>query len=160
VPPDTPITASLFLFAEEAAQEIKDEHSQGKTISVPSPALTFFQNFFVQFFANVCGKKIVGTTHASKITAAKLRLTGARDGETVEWQQLIAWFERFCDNRRDIAADYGDDEVDVVRDFHESMMLGLLDRIVAWANAAGEAEIAKRAEEAKETYEQAIQDVY
>jgi len=137
------------------AGKIKPTPSIGDT----SPALTFCENFYAQFFQNRLQKPI--TTFTSQAKEDAIRILMAIKGKApVEVVQLIAWFERLCDDYADILAlGYGTGTRKTFYDFHNKYLVTLLERAAAWANVEKFPEIETVARKALDDLRQALPSI-
>jgi hypothetical protein len=93
-----PVAPELFDVLSQYARDIQ----QGKVRSTPalgatSPALTFCENFYAQFFQNRLGQPIEHINLESKKTAVRLRLEIKEKNGPVVVIHLITWYENLCD---------------------------------------------------------------
>jgi len=137
------------------AGKIKPTPSIGDT----SPALTFCENFYAQFFQNRLQKPITTFTLQAKEDAIRILLS-VKDKVPAEVTLLITWFEKLCDDYADILAlGYGTGTRMTFYNFHNKYLLTLLDRAAAWAKVESFPEIENKARKALEDLRQALQSI-
>jgi len=123
---------------EIARGEVKATPRRGAT----SPALTFCENFYAQFFQNRLKRPIQRIDSDAKKKAVGLRLELKDKNENVVIIRLITWFEALCDKHSTILAmNYGTAGEDAFFEFHNEYLPTLLERIVAWAQLEKQADV-------------------
>jgi hypothetical protein len=136
----------LLLYAKDITSG-KVIPSQSRASS--SPALTFCENFYAQFFQNELGKEIQTFGSESKKDAIRLRLRLAGSHQPSATLQLITWFEKLCDIYPNVLAlGYGGGTRAAFVRFHKEYVLTLLERICAWAVGAGYREVDEKSGQA------------
>jgi len=137
------------------AGKIKPTPSIGDT----SPALTFCENFYAQFFQNRLQKPITTFTPQAKEDAIRIRLT-MKDKGPAEVILLITCFEKLCDDYADILAlGYGTGTRMTFYNFHSKYLLTLLERAASWANVEKYPEIEHEARKALDDLRQALPSI-
>jgi len=142
-----PIAPELFDVLTEYANNI----AQGKVKATPSlgatsPALTFCENFYSQFFQNRLRKPIEHINLAAKQSAVRLRLELKETKAPLAVIQLITWFEKLCEIYPNVLAlSYGVASKFAFFDFHENYLLTLLERTAAWARVEKHAGLEEKA---------------
>ncbi len=155
-----PISSNLFdiiiEYSQKAtAKKVPVENSLRRT----SPLLTFCQNFYAQFFQNVLRHEITSIDPRAKRDAVRIRRELKRAGEAEQTIRVITWFEKLCDIYPDILAlgyasrGYG------FHDFHQSYMIPLLERILAWAEAKSLSSMERRTRIALAAFRKATGDL-
>ena len=137
------------------AGKIRPTPSIGNT----SPALTFCENFYAQFFQNRLQKPITTFTPQAKEDAIRIRLA-MKDKVPAEVILLITWFEKLCDDYADILAlGYGSGTRITFYNFHNKYLLTLLERAASWANVEKYSEIENEARKALDDLRQALPSI-
>ncbi len=145
-----PIAPELFDVLTDYTKDIEaGKIKETPTLASTSPALTFCENFYAQFFQNVAGREITGFNNDTKKEAVRIRLrmkkakTPKTPPATI---QLITWFEKLCEIYPNVLAlGYGGGSTVAFIGFHKDYLLVLLERTAAWAKAANSPEIEQRA---------------
>jgi hypothetical protein len=153
----SPIEPSLFDFVDEFAREVKKgEPGSLDTVAANSRIVTFCQNFFVQFFANVLCREIEGFDPQAKRAAADIAIKLQDAPNTAPTRALIGLFEKFCDMYADVLGGaYGAGDITYVR-FHRQYMTRLLQRAQDWARSEGQAALAERIARSRARYDEAV----
>jgi hypothetical protein len=156
-----PVAPALFDVLTQYAKDIE----QGKVKPSPSmgatsPALTFCENFYAQFFQNRLGQQIKRFDLAAKKTAIGLRLKLKGDGGPTVIIQLITWYEKLCDIYSSVLAlGYGGGSRATFLDFHENYLLTLLERASAWAKFENFPDIEQKATSTLSEIKKALQSI-
>jgi hypothetical protein len=157
--PNFPIAPELFDVLLKYAKDIE----QGEVLPTPSmgatsPALTFCENFYSQFFKYRLKQPILRINFEAKKAAVRLRLTIKDQNGPPSIILLITSFEKLCDDYPNLLAlGYGVAVKTIFFDFHDNYLLTLLNRAVAWAEAENYAEIKQKAELALSDLKKALQ---
>ena len=159
-----PVAPELFDVLGSYTEDIE----AGKITPTPklastSPALTFCENFYAQFFQNVAHQEITAFNNDTKKEAVRLRLrmkktkTPKTPAATI---QLITWFEKLCDIYPNVLAlGYGGGSTVAFVGFHKDYLLVLLDRISAWAKVFKYTDIERKATSAVSDLRKAIKTI-
>jgi hypothetical protein len=156
-----PVAPELFDVLTQYAKDIE----QGKVRSTPSlgatsPALTFCENFYAQFFQNRLGQPIEHINLESKKAAVRLRLEIKEKNGPAVIIQLITWYENLCDIYSSVLAlGYGVGTKAVFFNFHNNYLTTLLDRASVWAQVENFADIEQRAKLALSELKKALQSI-
>lgn len=146
------IELSLFDFVDDFIGEQGERDPD--QIFAGSVLITFLESLFDQFFAAI-GSPITGANRKAKAEASdlaeRMRIEGA-DSTLV--RTVIVDFEGFCDLRIDLGGDYSGSS-GTKETLYELVQEALGD-IVAWAEALPEEQLAKRAREALDGFENAL----
>lgn len=136
--------------------KIKPTPSLGST----SPALTFCENFYAQFFQNRLHKEIKQFNLEAKKAAIRLRLE-IKDGHgPLAVIQLITWYEKLCEIYPGVLAlGYGVGSKAVFVEFHNNYLLTLLERASTWAVDEKYPEIDQKAQEALQGLRSGLQKI-
>ena len=128
-----PVAAELFEVLGPYAADIESGAVKpGSSSNSTSPALTFCENFYAQFFQNYLHKEIKNMTLASKKLAIELRLEQKASQAPVSTLRLITWFEKFCDEYSNwLGLGYGAGSDSEFANFHRYLET-LLERTIAW----------------------------
>lgn len=154
----SPVSAGLFDILLAYANDI----TSGKVIpsksrASTSPALTFCENFYAQFFQNELGSEIQTFGPESKKDAIRLRLRLTASNEHTETIQLITWFEKLCDIYPNVLAlGYGGGTSAAFVRFHKEYLIMLLERICAWAAVSGYQDVKDKSEQALSALKEAL----
>jgi hypothetical protein len=153
------VAPELFDVLNQYAKDIE----QGKVKPTPalgatSPALTFCENFYAQFFQNRLSQPIQHFDLEAKKAAVRLRMDLKEKNGPITVIQLITWYEKLCDIYSSVLAlGYGVSTKGVFLDFHNNYLLILLERASAWAQAENYAEIDLKAKSALDELKKALQ---
>lgn len=156
-----PVAPELFnvltLYAKDMEEgKIKPTPSLGST----SPALTFCENFYAQFFQNRLNKEIKQFTPEAQKTAIRLRLEIKDKKGPVAVILLVTWYEKLCDIYSSVLAlGYGVGSKAVFLDFHNNYLLTLLERASAWAVDEKYPDIEQKAQEALKGLRKGLQSI-
>jgi hypothetical protein len=105
-----------------------------QSLAATSPALTFCENFYAQFFQNELREEIKGFNLENKRIAVRTRLALKARRRPTATVQLITWFEKLCDIYPNVLAlAYGGGTRIGFHDFHMNYLITLLKRITTWA---------------------------
>jgi hypothetical protein len=141
-----PVAPELFDVLIEYAKDLADGKFKPARLASTSPALTFCDNFYAQFFQNELGREITSFDGEAKKLAVQCRLEVKDKGGLASTIQLITWFEKLCDLYPDVLAlGYGAGTKTEFLKFHNEYLLPLLERASAWAEASNYAEIRGKA---------------
>ena len=145
--PEHAISPSLFDLLDEYAGELDAKEAiVGNVVPATSPALVFVESAFAQFFENVVEVEIRGFGEKEKRRASRIRRKKGT-ALTAEVRSLIALFKQFCDRYEDVqSASYGG-QSETLSEFHQKLMVRLVERIAALAESKGDEELKGRAEE-------------
>jgi hypothetical protein len=148
-PPAAPLLApQLFDILTEYASQIALGKVKPFERGVTAPALTFCENFYVQFFQNRLKRPIQRIDPAAKETAVRLRMELKDKKEDKVIILIITSFETLCDKYSTILGmNYGAAGKEVFLQFHNSYLPTLLERVVAWAEREKHADIEGKAKE-------------
>jgi len=138
-----PVAPQLFDVLIEYAEAIQaGKINPARTLASTSPALTFCENFYAQFFQNALGAEIETFNRDTKKDAVRLRVELTKKKSPSTTIQLITWFEELCDIYPNVLAlGYGAGTSGAFIRFHKDYLLILLERVAAWAKVAGYPEI-------------------
>lgn len=155
-----PVEPSLFdLLNDYAAAIERGEFDPTRSLAWTSPALTFCENFYAQFFQRELGEMITGFSLSNKRIAVRARLA-VRATSPAATIQLITWFEKLCDIHPNVLAlSYGGGSPVGFRDFHANYLMTLLRRIRAWAEAKAYRALEERSQDALTALERALRAV-
>ncbi len=155
------IAPELFQVLIKYAKDIEEgKVKPTPSIGATSPALTFCENFFLQFFKNRLEQPIERINSEAKKTAVRLRLELKDQNGPSSIIHLITSFEKLCDNYTNILAmGYGVAGKAMFFDFHENYLLTLLNRVVAWAQQEPHPEIAEPAQLCVSELKKALQTI-
>jgi hypothetical protein len=158
---NAPIAPELFDILLDYAAKIKaGKIKPSRRVASTSPALTFCENFYAQFFQNVVGQEIKGFNSDNKKLAIRARLQMKEKGGAVTVIRLITWFEKLCEIYPNvIAIGYGGGSVIVFVNFHKEYLVVLLDRIATWAASESYPEIEQRAAQSQTDLQAALESV-
>jgi hypothetical protein len=133
----SPVVApELFDVLIDYAKDIQQGKIKPTRLVSTSPALTFCDNFYAQFFQNELGQEITSFSSDAKKIAVQCRLEVKDKGGLINTIQLITLFEKLCDDYPDILAlAYGTGTKTAFLNFHNNYLLRLLERASAWAEA-------------------------
>jgi hypothetical protein len=133
----------LLTYANDRATgRIKPTRSLAST----SPALTFCENFYAQFFQNELGQEITTFNQQTKTAAVRLRLQLKKKRTPKSTIELVTWFEKLCDIYPNVLAlAYGGGSRITFVDFHANYLITPLVRGAAWAKAKKYPDVAKKA---------------
>jgi hypothetical protein len=142
-----PIAPELFDLLDVYISDIENgKITPTPTLASTSPALTFCENFYAQFFQNVLDNEITGFDRETKQKAIRLRLRLKEHKSPATTIQLVTWFEQLCDIYPNVLAlGYGGGTKAAFLSFHEGFLLTLLERVSAWAKVANYPEVEQRA---------------
>lgn len=154
--PEHVVSPALFDSIDEYVEQLEAGTAlSGTVVPETSPIISFTENAFAQFFENGVGKEIIGFDTMAKIEAARLRRAG-KEKLPKPVRALISLFEQFCDIHDDVlGAGYGG-QASVLRDFHSKLVIRLLQRLGALADALGDGELRDRASSSLEAFSHAI----
>jgi len=156
-----PVAPELFDILSQYAKEIE----QGKIKPSPamgatSPALTFCENFYAQFFQNRLGQKIEHFNLEAKKAAIELRLKIKEANGASTIIQLITWYEKLCDMYPNLLAlGYGGGSRATFFDFHNNYLLTLLERASAWAQSENFLDIEQKAKATFSEMQKALKSI-
>jgi hypothetical protein len=156
-----PVAPELFDIVTEYAKAIE----QGKIKPTPpmgstDAALTFCQNFYLQFFQNRLNKAITTFTRAAKEDAIGILLDLKAQGAPSSVIQLITWYERLCEIYPDVLGlGYGVGTKAAFLDFHINYLPTLLERATAWARVENYPDVEQKAQGALVELRQALQSI-
>ena len=156
-----PVAPELFDVLIEYAGDMKlGKIKPARSLGSTSPALTFCENFYAQFFQNRLGTEIKQFTLVAKQSAIRLRLDiKEKEGSSVIIQ-LITWYEKLCEEYPNILAlGYGGGSKASFFDFHNNYLLTLLERATSWAQVEQYPDIQQKAQEALMELRQALQSI-
>lgn len=155
-----PVEPSLFDLLDDYAAAIeRGEIDPTRSLAWTSPALTFCENFYAQFFQKEVGQEITGFSLSNKRIAVRARLA-VRATSPAATIQLITWFEKLCDIHPNVLAlSYGGGSPIGFRDFHANYLMVLLQRIRTWAEARAYRALAERAQSASTALGRALRAV-
>ncbi len=156
-----PVTGRLFEVLARYAADMKAGRIKPKpALGATSPALTFCENFYAQFFQNGLNKEIRQFNNAAKEAAIRLRLelrVNERQGPP-SVLMLITWYEKLCDIYPTVLAlGYGIASRTAFDDFHHNYLLTLLQRAEDWAKVENYPTIAARSRETHLELKEALQ---
>lgn len=156
-----PVTPQLFDLLIEYGQNIEQGTVKAtSSLASTSPALTFCENFYAQFFQNAIGQEITSFNRETRKAAVRLRLEIKEKKGPLTTVQLITWFEKLCDIYPNVLAlGYGGGTRTAFLEFHKNYLLILLERISAWAEAENYPEIRQKAETAFGVLRKALQSI-
>ncbi len=142
-----PVAPELFDVVIVYAKELEQGKLKPERLVSTSPALTFCDNFYAQFFQNEIGKEITSFSPETKKLAVECRLQLKESGAPASTVQLITLFEKLCDDYQDILSlGYGASTKATFLDFHTKYLLKLIGRASAWAEDRKYAEIKQKAD--------------
>jgi hypothetical protein len=142
-----PVAPELFDVLSQYAKDIEQAKvKQTRYLASTSPALTFCENFYAQFFQNRLGKVIERFSLEQKKAAVRIRLEIKDKNGSQVIIRLITLYEKLCDIYPDVLAlGYARASKATFLDFHNNYLLPLLDRVAAWAQAENYADIEQKA---------------
>lgn len=150
------VSPDLFDLLDDYAGELDGEVAiVGNVVPATSPALVFVESAFAQFFENEVGVEIKGFDKKAKRVASRARLKKKNElGK--EARGLIALFKQFCDTFEDVqSATYGG-QSETLAEFHQKLMVRLIERIIALAKANDDEELEERGEETLPFFEEVV----
>jgi hypothetical protein len=156
-----PVAPELFDVLTQYAKDIEQGNVQPTpSLGATSPALTFCENFYGQFFQNRLSQPIEHFDLGAKKTAVRLRLEVKDKNGPPVIIQLITWFEKLCDIYPNVLAlGYGVASKAVFFDFHANYLLTLLERVSSWAKVENYPAIEQKAESSLYELGKALQSI-
>lgn len=161
VPRIPPVAPQLFDVLSQYAKDVgQAKVKQTRSLASTSPALTFCENFYAQFFQNCLGKEIKRFNLEQKKAAVRLRLEIKEKNGPQVIVRLITWYEKLCDIYPDVLAlGYARASKATFLDFHNNYLLPLLDRIAAWAQSENYPDIEQRAKSISGELSKALESI-
>jgi hypothetical protein len=151
-----PVAPELFDLLTNYAKEIeKGKIKPTPTLGSTSPALTFCENFYAQFFQNALKKEII---QFNLEAAVRLRLEIEDEHGSPAILQLVYWYEKLCDiypNVLQLGYSVGTKTTFV--DFNNDYLLKLLERASKWAAEENYPAIEQKAQKALKELRKALQ---
>jgi hypothetical protein len=147
------VSPSLFEGLVRYAEAIENgTNAVNEAIEPGSELIAFLNGFFEQFFRNVLATEIRDAGRADAALARRLRAVRRL---TDEQRTLLMAFEDYCAYSPDIfGSDYGGEEY-LFQEFHEELMVYLVDDIVSWAATTDDRSLIEAASEARDVYQAA-----
>ncbi|MGO9377802.1 MAG: nucleotidyltransferase domain-containing protein [Dissulfurispiraceae bacterium] len=156
-PTSPPVAPELFEILIQYAKDIEQGKVELSSAGTISPALTFCENFYAQFFQNRMAQPIENINLKTKEAAIRLRLEVKGNNGPAAIVQLIAWFEKLCDDYSSLLAlCCGAGSSDTFFDFHHNYLMTLLERASSWAHTEYFADIEERARASFEELQKAL----
>jgi hypothetical protein len=155
------VNPKLFDVLIEYAQGVESgQIHPAKSLAETSPALTFCESFYAQFFQNELRLRITSFDNESKKAAVALRMNLKKKRTPRAVIQLITWFEKLCDIYPNVLAlGYGGGSKLSFYDFHANYLVVLLSRILAWANAGKSSALKMKVREALAAMRRAMRTI-
>jgi hypothetical protein len=153
-----PVAPALFDLLSDYAKNIEQGKVELGFKGATSPALSFCENFYAQFFQNRMGQKIEHINDEAQKSAIRLRLELKEQNGPKVIIRLITLFEDLCQNYPNLLPlAYGEGSKTDFFNFHHDYLPTLLERAAAWAGAENFPEIEQRAKSTLSELQKALE---